>query len=309
MYNESTIKKVLSDTLGSYNDISVNELAFFCPFCHHHKRKLQINVKNQKWHCWVCNSGGKKLTYLLKRLNVDKSVLLKVKEFYGDIRVGVEDKDDSNADIQLPKEYISLAVTSTGFNPEHKHAINYLKSRGIGIKEIVKYKIGYCIEGIYARRIIIPSYSDNGKLNYFVSRSYYNDEKIKYKNPPISKNIICFDSQINWSEPIILCEGVFDAISIKRNAIPLLGKFPSKSLVGKIFLNGVKQITISLDSDATTEAVKSAEYFRKNGINVKMMYLKDKDAAEMGYTKFYNEFQKSKEFNSEDFLLLKISQL
>lgn len=132
---------------------------------------------------------------------------------------------------------------------------------------------------------------------------------MKYKNPPISKNIICFDSQVNWNEPIILCEGVFDAITIKRNAIPLLGKFPSRILVEKIFMSGITDIIISLDNDAINEALKAAEYFRKQGIHVKMMYLKDKDAADMGYEKFYEELKKTKEFSPEELLLNKINSL
>jgi DNA primase len=211
--------------------------------------------------------------------------------------------------IQLPKEFVSLSESPKGFNPEYKHAMFYLTQRGIGMKEIIKYNIGYCKEGLYSRRVIIPSYDLNGQLNYFISRSYYTEEKMKYKNPPISKNIIVFESQINWNEPIILCEGVFDAITIKRNAIPLLGKFPSKQLVEKIFMSGVSDIVISLDNDAINEALKAAEYFRKQGINVKMMYLRDKDASDMGYEKFYEELTKTKEFSSEELLLSKINSL
>jgi DNA primase len=132
---------------------------------------------------------------------------------------------------------------------------------------------------------------------------------MKYKNPPISKNVICFDSQVNWNEPIILCEGVFDAITIKRNAIPLLGKFPSKQLVEKIFMSGVSDIVISLDNDAINEALKAADYFRNQGIHVKMMYLRDKAASEMGYTNFYEELKKTKEFSSNELLLNKIMSL
>jgi len=39
------------------------------------------------------------------------------------------------------------------------------------------------------------------------------------------------------------------------------------------------------------------------------MYLKDKDAADMGYEKFYEELKKTKEFSSEELLLNKINQL
>ena len=308
--DKNIVISTLSTALGSYSSLKGNELAFYCPFCNHHKQKLQVNTETQKWHCWNCNSGGKKLTSLLKKLDVDRKTISIIREIYGDSNYNPLTEDaDTKVFIQLPKEFISLAEEPKGFNPEYKHAMFYLTQRGISMKEIIKYNIGYCKDGLYSRRVIIPSYDSNGQLNYFVSRSYYQEEKMKYKNPPISKNVICFDSQINWNEPIILCEGVFDAITIRRNAIPLLGKFPSKTLVEKIFMNGVSDIVISLDNDAKTEALKASEYFRKQGINVKFMNLKDKDAADMGYEKFYEELNSTKEFGIEELLLTKINSL
>jgi len=308
--DKNIVVSTLSNALGSYSNLRGNELAFYCPFCNHHKQKLQVNTETQKWHCWTCNSGGKKLTSLLKRLDVDRKTISIIREIYGDSHYNSQNEDEgTKVYIQLPKEFISLNEEPKGFNPEYKHAIHYLNERGITQKEIVKYNIGYCKDGLYNRRIIIPSYNCDGQLNYFVSRSYYPEEKMKYKNPPISKNVICLESQVNWNEPIILCEGVFDAITIKRNAIPLLGKFPSKLLVEKIFMSGVSDIIISLDNDAINEALKAAEYFRKQGINVKMMYMKDKDASEIGYDKFYEELMKTKEFSSDELLLNKINSL
>ena len=308
--DKNIVVSTLSNALGSYSNLRGNELAFYCPFCNHHKQKLQVNTETQKWHCWTCNSGGKKLTSLLKRLDVDRKTISIIREIYGDSHYNPQNEDEgTKVYIQLPKEFISLNEEPKGFNPEYKHAIHYLNERGITQNEIIKYNIGYCKDGLYSRRVIVPSYNCDGQLNYFVSRSYYSEEKMKYKNPPISKNVICLESQINWNEPIILCEGVFDAITIKRNAIPLLGKFPSKLLVEKIFMSGVSDIIISLDNDAINEALKAAEYFRKQGINVKMMYLKDKDAAEIGYDKFYEELKKTTEFSSDELLLNKINSL
>jgi DNA primase len=308
--DKNIVVSTLTGVLGSHLTLKGNELAFYCPFCNHHKQKLQVNTETQKWHCWTCNSGGKKLTSLLKKLDVDRKTISIIREIYGDSNYNPQLEDaDTKVFISLPKEFISLNETPKGFNPEYKHAIHYLTQRGITEKDIVKYNIGYCKEGLYGQRIIIPSYNSDGSLNYFVSRSYYPDNKMKYKNPPISKNVICFDSQVNWNEPIILCEGVFDAITIKRNAIPLLGKFPSRTLVEKIFMSGITDIIISLDNDAINEALKAAEYFRKQGIHVKMMYLKDKDAADMGYEKFYEELKEAKEFSSEELLLNKINSL
>ena len=102
--------------------------------------------------------------------------------------------------------------------------MHYLKKRGISIFDIIRYRIGYAETGPYSGKIIIPSYDSEGQLNYFVSRAFYENDSYKHKNPKVSKDIIGFDMLINWNEPIILCEGAFDAITIKRNAIPLFGK-------------------------------------------------------------------------------------
>jgi hypothetical protein len=74
-------------------------------------------------------------------------------------------------------------------------------------------------------------------------------------------------------------------------------------------MSGVSDIVISLDNDAKTEALRVSEYLRKQGINVRFMDLKYKDAADMGYQKFYEELNSTKEFGEEDLLLSKISSL
>ena len=99
--------------------------------------------------------------------------------------------------------------------------LNYLRKRGINSADILKWKIGYCEDGEYRNRIIIPSFNRDGNCNYFVARAWTKDW-LKYKNPPASKNVVFNELMINWDEPIVLVEGIFDAI-IADNSIPLLG--------------------------------------------------------------------------------------
>ena len=73
--DKNKVTNALSTSLGSYSVLRGNELAFYCPFCNHHKQKLQVNLESQNWHCWTCNSGGKKLTSLLKKLDVDRKTI------------------------------------------------------------------------------------------------------------------------------------------------------------------------------------------------------------------------------------------
>jgi len=161
--------------------------------------------------------------------------------------------------------------------------MSYLKRRGVTIFDIIKYRIGYCEEGEYSGKIVIPSYDCNGNLNYFVSRAYYEADKYKHKNPKVSKDIIGFDLTINWSQPIVLCEGAFDAIAIKRNAIPLFGKIIQPELQKKIIEQRVKDIYICLDADAIRNALNIAKRFMDEGLNVYFIELQDEDASDLGF--------------------------
>ena len=89
----------------------------------------------------------------------------------------------------------------------------------------------------------------------------------KYKNPETTKDIIFFENLINWSQPIVLCEGVFDAIAIKRNAIPILGRGLSHSLLKKILSSDLEDIYIALDKDAFKKALEYTEQFLNMGFD------------------------------------------
>ena len=134
--------------------------------------------------------------------------------------------------------------------------------------------------------VIIPSYDAQGNLNYFTARNFNPHSKLKYKNPPTSRNIVPFELYINWSSPLILCEGPFDALSIKRNVIPLLGKQIQSNLMKKIVTSEVKKIYIALDKDAMKDALKHCELLLNEGKEVYLVDLKDKDPNEMGFTEF-----------------------
>ena len=307
--NRLTVITILDNTLGAGTSLKGNEQAHHCPFCHHHKKKLQVNLDTQYWHCWVCDSKGRSIQSLLRKLNVDVRDIQKVRDIYGDESPSTTTQEEFVVKLQLPKEFKSLYQKPKSINPIYSQAIHYLKQRSIGIGEILRYNIGYCEEGLYEGRIIIPSYDCNGELNYFIARSFYEDNKMKYKNPPVNRNVIVFENQINWNEPITLVEGAFDAFSVKRNAIPLLGKFLPTKLKDKIFEMGVKEITILLDSDAVDDSTKHTEFFQKNGIAVKNIIPKGKDAGEMEFEELTQLIKQTEETGWDDLILSKLNNI
>jgi len=292
--------RLLESVLGKSKTTNKGNVAFYCPFCQATKKKLEVQtIPSEKgetpWHCWRCNKSGKKIATLFKTLKVSREKLTHLYDLTNShsnySTRSIDSIRENMAALELPAEFKPLYKFSDSI--EYKNALFYLTNkRKVSLSEIVKYNIGYCESGEYSHKIIIPSYDAMGHINYFVARSYYDHTTFRYKNPDASKNIIPFELFINWNLPIILCEGVFDAIAIKRNAIPLLGKTISESLKIKIITENVRDIYIALDQDAQKQAIEHAEYFVNNGKNVYFVNLHEKDPAEIGFEKM-NELLKS----------------
>ena len=245
---------------------------------------MDTNLKGENpWHCWVCDTKGKKLINLFKQVAVPSEKLQELKALVGSSKSDnieiVQDK------IQLPKEFTPLLEISSS-NIVGKRALSYLKKRGITKYDILKYNIGFCENGSYNNMIIIPSYDDKGELNYFTARNFEEFSSVKYKNPPLSRNIIPFEFFINWNIPIILCEGPFDMLAIKRNVVPLLGKNIQDKLKKKLVTSQVQKIYIALDKDAIKQALTFCEELLNDGKEVYLVELKDKDPSEMGFDNF-----------------------
>jgi len=287
MLNQPLIALVNS-ALGTGKPTSRGNYAYHCPFCNHHKPKLEINFnENEKgenpWHCWACDKKGKKAYQVLKTLPLLPETIAELKSL---TKGGFSEKQIvSEEKVKLPKEYKSL-LNINQLNIVGRHAVSYLKSRNILEEDIIKYNMGYCDSGPYANMIIIPSYDANGNLNYFTGRSFKKDSFIKYKNPTVSRDIIPFELYINWDLPIILCEGPFDATTIKRNTIPLLGKNIQSTLMKKLVKSSVDKIYIALDRDAQKQALSFCEKLMSEGKEVYLVDMQDKDPSEMGFENF-----------------------
>lgn len=269
---------------------SGNEATFSCPYCNHHKKKLVINIISQKWHCWVCGVKGVGAERIFKKIGA----IGKLKELQS--LTGIKRKIDTDKEqqhVSLPMEFIPM-VNGSANNPEFRNAAKYLKSRGVTKLDVLRYNIGFCDSGQYNGMIIVPSYDKEGILNYFVGRSYYETD-FKHKNPKTSKDVVGFEMLINWNEDINICEGVFDAIAIGENSIPIFGKFLPKSLRSKIKENNVRRVNIVLDNDAKSESIKLCEYLQSENIDVRIIEMKDdEDPSTLGHDKITKIISDSK---------------
>lgn len=297
-----TILTLLQELLGNYVQ-QKDEYLFACPFCHHSKKKLSINIITNKWKCWVCGSKGGHIIWLLKKLNVSKQLLQRFKDELGDVELQRYKTTTAETILQLPHEYKPLWKVEKSY--PYYHALNYLKDRGITTNDILRYRIGFCTEGPYANRIILPSYDRDNHLNYFTARLFYS-EGMKYKNPPVSKNVIVFENMVDWDEPIILCEGMFDAITLRRNVIPLLGKTMPKTLEKALIEHHVKDVIIFLDQDAYFDALKLEKYLSQYNMNVQVVFTDGKDASDMGFEIAWEKIQSAKKTEFKEFIQHKL---
>jgi DNA primase len=112
---------------------------------------------------------------------------------------------------------------------------------------------------------------------------------------------------VNWKRPIIVVEGVFDAIATKRNAIPLFGKRMLPNLRTKILTEKVQKLYLALDKDAFKDSVKEVEYFMNNGVDVYMIQLAEKDPSDMGYVGMVEAINKAKKVDFFDLIKYKMS--
>jgi DNA primase len=305
--------QLLESVLGKGKPTSGDNIAFFSPFTSHYKPKLEININTNHagenaWHCWISDKKGRSISSLFKQLNLSKEKFEQLERIVESTRYRSQNSvTEKPIAVQLPEQYRPLWIKK--LTPDYRNAIHYLSKRGITAFDILKYRIGYCESGEYSGKIIIPSYDAAGQLNYFVSRAFYKEDKQKHKNPKISKDIIGFEMFINWAEPIILCEGSFDAIAIKRNAIPLFGKIIQPALQKKIIQEHVRDIYICLDADALKNAVQIAQRFMGEGLNVYFVELANEDASELGFKQITNILADTDVLTFEGLMHLKMGMI
>ena len=150
MVNELLVNLVNS-VIGSGKRTARGNQAHSCPYCKHHKPKLEINFSENKkgynpWHCWVCNKKGTRLTSLFKQV---KATPEKFDELFKLIGNEQEHKTVASVlNLKLPEEF-KLFKDITTSNIGGRKAAAYLKNRGITKDDIEKYNIGYCTSGRY----------------------------------------------------------------------------------------------------------------------------------------------------------------
>lgn len=246
---------------------SGSERLYYCPKCNHHKNKLSVNIEKDKFKCWVCDYKGASVRRLVRSYG-NFAQLRKWDRLSGKIELSSFDSlmveklfgasNDDKQLVNLPKEFCFLG--SAKLPVSATPARNFLSKRGVSRADILKWKIGYCPTGEYAGRVIVPSFNLEGRVDYFIARSYTGDWR-KYLAPPASRDLVFNDLYVDWDDDLVIVEGVFDAI-VAGNSVPILGTSlrEGSPLVRRVVEHDTP-VYLALDADAEKKALEIIKQF------------------------------------------------
>jgi DNA primase len=305
--NKTEAKKILHETLGRCWDKG-SELLFSCPSCNHHKHKFSVNLDKNVFKCWICDYRGRNIRRVVRRHGsftqlqkwdqiTDRTDISRFAELFMDEVVG-----EGETKLELPAEFVSLANKNLPLSANRP--LRYLKERGIVREDIVRWKIGFCYDGEYGGRIIIPSFGTSGYPNYFIARSYVG-HRMKYKNPSSSKNVVFNDLFTNWNNDLAIVEGVFDAINA-GNAVPILGSTlrTDSDLLRKIVRNDTP-CYIALDPDAADKERRIIQTLLRYDVELYKIDVSGyEDVGEMPKATFQQRKESAKLIDRDNYILL-----
>lgn len=306
--------RILQKYFGAGHQGKDGGIVFTCPSCKEirkDKKKLVVQLTNGWYHCWVCGLSGKSFFSLFRKTfpkslrDPDCEVLFE----------GQRDEQHASEELEKPKvelpEDIILVGTDESKDPDVLAVKKYLSERGISRGDMLRWRICAAKTGNLCRRAIIPSFDSEGKLNYYTARSI-DENKFKYKNSQTNKTEIIFNEiDVDWSKPVILVEGVFDAMKCPENTIPVLGSELSKKseLFKKLWSNNCI-VTVAFDPDLKEKSHKVCDLLSSAGLEVYQVWAPDgNDFGSLSKSEVLEILKRSRPWFKENHLSFKINSI
>ena len=290
----------------SYLEAGEENIHVSCPECNDHreaKKKLYIAIETGWYNCWVCSISGKNINFLFRKYA--SKYAKKCQELYPSSDVRVEVKKEEEA-VSLPEDV--RLVSRNSRDPDVRAVYTYLRNRGLTQADILRWRVCTSNEFGFRRKSIFPSFDSDGKLNYYVARSI-DEIKFKYKNAKISKSTIVFNEiDIDWTQPVILVEGVFDAVKCPDNTVIALGSSLSKkSKLYRAMAKNKSTVIVCFDEDAEQKSHRVCKALMAAGCSVFKTTVKGRDLGDRTKEEVRKVLSKARPWRKEEMLNHKIS--
>lgn len=336
------IQTILLDLAGEepYSETDT-EYRYECPFCHGEKIKFYISKDKGLYICYNCENKGNivQLVMNLGGFSFREAISYLEDDFSSfQIDYNQEDNDEEQSlydkvmqvftpvskvptQLQAPTLPTNTQWLKDNFNnPNSFPYFAYLKKRGITLEQIYQQCIGYVIAGTFTGKdgqtltlkqsIIFPTFDDQGTLIYWNSRSIEPNPFIKSINAPGNsheysrKDVVYNLNQVVQGSTIILCEGVFNALTVNLPpqwiGLATFGKnVTDKQLeLLKAKSSLINRYYLFLDSDARSVQLQLAKRMVEKGISKTKLYLVNnhspQDANDLGRTSSYQLIKQAK---------------
>lgn len=248
---------------GGFVGRSGDEVIYLCPYCVENgktpdtKGHLYVNNKTALFYCHRCGAKGKvdggSVAYGFDPIPSDE-------ELMGLIGEALDGPDGgSDPTFAIPPNLVD----------SRSECGRYLASRGITPAMVAHYSIRQGTSGRWSGRVVVPNRlvaTDGGdRTDIFVGR-YCGDIPRdacghqafpKYLNPPGANKSHCVFNlhRIPDGSPVVVCEGVFSAMSAGSSAVAIYGKAISDRQLSMILSKSPAAVYVCLDPDARREAL------------------------------------------------------
>jgi len=214
-----------------------------CPFCEwRHSRGVDrsqsfgFHVERLRYECYRCGIKG----WLREP----------IEEYEGFHVEGTEEAKP----IEPPEGYMPLWDSAGQGSLALAPARRYLARRNIGRDLCERLRIGACLDGRYAGRVVVPVLSPTDDWLWWVARTWSPNEDRRYLYPMGARHGLMFNQVVlseETDEPVAVVEGVFDAIPHLPDVVACLGK-PTDEHV-EALARARRPVVVVLDGDAWEE--------------------------------------------------------
>jgi DNA primase len=144
----------------------------------------------------------------------------------------------------------------------------YLRKRGLAEEMWAQARIGACVSGQLAGRVVVPILAPDGEAWLgWVGRAWVKKAKRPYHYPAeMPREGMLYNGAalaVDTTDPVLVVEGVFDALSLWPDGVAVLGK-PSDAQV-QALVTTRRPVAVVLDGDAHEEGEALAMRLRCEG--------------------------------------------
>lgn len=287
------VKDVL-ENLDIFYEEDNGELTALCPYHDEENESWSINADEESckygvFNCFSCHASGNIFTLIKDSLEFDNYSQIvewlesntKVKRS-GTIHSGLRflkkrDRVEEAVEIILPYQFVKFTPMQVEENDPDDYYLKYVKNRIKDPKLLFDHSIGYCDQGYYRGRIIIPIFDRDKNLLTFEARHILKESewigykingkyrKVLYPKNSRTKDIVYPMDKIDYSNPdVIIVEGLTDYYALVNNGYSnVVSVFGNKFSQQKaIILGEFQRIIICPDADnGGMELLKEARKF------------------------------------------------